>query len=251
MSGISGVGTQSVYTQLSSGKRINSAADDAAGLAISQKLESQTNGYDVGAENVKDGISVLNIADGAMDGITDYLQRIRELSVKASNGLYGELEKQSIQDEINQCLDGIQQVARGTEFNSLKLLDGSMADMDIASSPDGSGMKIQMADATLDALGIDGYDVTGSFDISRIDKALELVSSKRSSMGASTNRLEHTYNYNTNASLQLTSAQSRIEDLDMAKGVTEQKKQDLLKDYQNVLLRKKMQNDSLVLKFFQ
>ncbi|MBO5293572.1 MAG: flagellin [Lachnospiraceae bacterium] len=251
MSSVSGIGSQSIYTQLSTGKKINSAADDAAGLAIAQKLQSQTNGYDVGAENIRDGMSVLNIADGGLDGITDYLQRIRELSVKASNGLYGQQEKQSIQDEIGQCLEGIRQAAKGTEFNTMKLLDGSMADMNIASNPDGSGMEIQMADATLAKLGMEGYDVTGNFDISRVDKALELVTSQRSSMGASMNRLEHAYRSNTNASLQLTSAQSRIEDLDMAKGVTEQKKQDLLKSYQNVLLRKKMQDDSLVLKFFQ
>lgn len=251
MSSISGIGSNSVYTQLSTGKKINSAADDAAGLAIAQKLESQTNGYDVGADNIKDGVSVLNIADGAMDGITDYLQRIRELSVKASNSLYGQTERQSLQDEISQCMQGIQQIAKGTEFNTLKLLDGSMADMHIASNPDGSGMEIQMADATLNTLGIDGYDVTGNFDISRIDKALELVTSKRSGMGAATNRLEHAYHYNTNASLQLTSAKSRIEDLDMAKGVSEKKKQDLLSSYQNILLNKKLKDKSLVLKIFQ
>ncbi len=238
------------YGKIASGKRINSAADDASGLAIANKIQKESSGLDVGASNIKDGIGVANIQDGALSSIQDSLQRIRELSLKASNGLYGDSEKQMIQKEIDQVLKGIEQTAVGTQYNEKKLLDGSMADMHIASNPDGSGMKIQMQNATLENLGIDGYNVTGSFDIGVIDAAMEKISAARSSTGATTNAMEHAYNYNKGASLELTGAQSRIEDLDIPKAVSEEKKNKLLADYQMGIQRKKMENDSLITRMF-
>lgn len=251
MSSISAVGTNMDYSRIASGKRINSAADDASGLAIAKKLESQSNGLNAGAQNASAGKSVLNIADGALDGVTSYLQRIRELSVKASGGLKSASDLSAIQKEIDQNLKGIQQIAQGTEYNTMKLLDGNMASMDIATNPDGTGIKIQMANSTLEALGIDGYNVTGSFDISKIDKALDMVMDSRSSIGASTNRLGYAFSYNNNASMQLTSAQSRIEDLDIPKAVSEKKKNEVLEDYKNMMLKKNMENESLVTKILQ
>ena len=144
----------SIYGKIASGKRIQTAADDAAGLAISNKLKRNENGLDVGASNIMDGIGVANIKDGALGTMQDSLQRIRELSIKASNGLYGDSEKQMIQKEVDQLLEGIQYTATATQFNDMKLLDGSMADMDIVSNPDGTGMKIQMENMSLKALGI-------------------------------------------------------------------------------------------------
>ncbi len=238
------------YGKMASGKRINSAADDASGLAIANKMQRESNGLDVGASNIKDGIGVANIQDGALSSIQDSLQRIRELSVKASNGLYGDSEKQIIQKEIDQVLKGIEETAVGTQFNEMKLLDGSMADMNIASNPDGSGMKIQMQNATLKGLGIEGYNITGDFDIGAIDAAMEKINAARSSTGATTNAMEHAYNYNTGASLELTGSRSRIEDLDIPKAVSEQKKNKLLADYQMGIQKKKMENDSLVTKMF-
>lgn len=248
MNGISGIGNSYDYSKISSGKKINSAADDAANLAIANKLEKQSNGLNVGASNAQDGKNVLNIADGALSGVNDYLQRIRELSVKASSGLNSADSLQSIQAEINQNLAGIQDLAKGTEYNSMKLLDGSMADMDIATNPDGSGMKIQMANSTLEALGIDGYDVTKGFDINRIDKALEMVSSSMGSVGASTNGLEYAFKYNQGASLEQTGAQSKLEDLDIAQAVSDQKKEEVLDQYKNNMLKKQMEETSLVSK---
>lgn len=239
------------YGQIAGGKRIQSAADDASGLAISQKLEKETGGLDAASSNIKDGIGVANVKDGALSSIQDSLQRIHELSLKASNGLYGADEKQMIQDEVDQLLQGIEQTAKGTSFNEMKLLDGSMADMNIASNPDGTGMKIQMHDATLQALGLDGYNVTGSFDISAVDNAMKKVNDARSNTGAITNAMEHAYNYNTNASLQLTSARSRIEDLDMPQAISEKKKEELLKNYQMGMMRRKMNDDGMVLKLFR
>lgn len=251
MSSIGRVGAGVDYGQIASGKRINSAADDAAGLAIAEKLESQSNGLKTGAQNAEAGKNALNIADGAMGGITDYLQRIKELSVKASNGLNSSADLKAIQMEIDQNLAGIQDIAKGTEYNTMKLLDGSKADMELATNPDGSGMKIQMANSTLEALGIDGYNVTGKFDMSKIDNALKMVSESRSTIGASINGLEYASSYGQNAALQQTSAQSRLEDLDIPKAVTEMKKNKVLEEYKNVMMKKKMEEESLVTKILQ
>ena len=242
--------TNSLYGKIASGKRIQTAADDAAGLAISNKLKRNQNGLDVGASNMKDGIGAANIKDGALGSMQDSLQRIRELSLKASNGLYGDDEKQMIQKEVDQLLHGIQYTATATQFNEMKLLDGSMADMEIASNPDGTGIKIQMENLSLKGLGLEGYNVTGNFDISAIDAAMKKINDARSSTGASTNALEHAYNYNTGASYNLLSSRSRIEDLDIPKAVSEQQKSKLLGDYRMGMLRKKMQNDTLITRMF-
>jgi len=240
----------SIYGKIASGKRIQTAADDAAGLSIANKMKRESNGLDVSASNIMDGIGVANIKDGALGTMQESLQRIRELSIKASNGLYGDSEKRMIQDEIDQLLQDIESTAVGTRYNEMKLMDGSMADMHIASNPDGTGMKIQMENVTLKALGIDGYNVTGNFDIGDIDAAMDKISSSRSNTGAMTNAMEHAYNYNTGASLELTGSRSRMEDLDIPKAVSEQKKNKLLEDYRMGMLRKKMENDSLVVKMF-
>lgn len=240
----------SIYGKIASGKRIQTAADDAAGLAISNKLKRNNNGLDVGASNIMDGIGAANIKDGALGTMQDSLQRIRELSLKASNGLYGDDEKQMIQKEVDQLLQGIQYTATGTQFNEMKLLDGSMADMDIAMNADGTGLKIQMENVSLKSLGLDGYNVTGDFDIGVIDNAMKKISEARTSTGAYTNAMEHAYNYNTGASYNLLSARSRIEDLDVPKAVSEQQKQKLMGDYQMGMLRKKMQNDTLITRMF-
>lgn len=244
--------SRSIYSQLSSGKRINTAADDASGLAIGQKLKRQETGLSVGAQNTMDGIGALNVADGAMDGMMSHLQRIRELGLKSMNGTYSDSDREYFQKEIDQLKDGIQQIAKNTTFNEQKLLDGSMADLHLATNPDGGGMEIGMENTTLDALGIADFDVTsGNFDLGAVDAAISKLSSHRSSVGAYTNRLEHTYNYNNNAYEQQLSARSRIEDLDMPKAISEKKKQDLLNQYKNLMLKSQMNHRSNVLRLFQ
>lgn len=243
-------GNMADYGRIASGKRIHSAADDASGLSIASKLQRESNGYDAGASNIKDGIGVANVKDGALSSIQDSLQRIHELSIKASNGLYGASEKQMIQDEVGQLLQGIEETAKGTSFNDMKLLDGQMADMNIASNPDGTGMQIKMENTTLRSLGLDGYDVTGSFDISAVESAMDKISAARSSTGATTNALEYAYQGNMNASIQLTGARSRIEDLDMPQAISDKKKDELLQEYRMGMLRKRLNDDGMVLKMF-
>lgn len=240
-----------IYSHLSSGKRVNTAADDASGLAIGQKIQRVENGLTVGAQNAQDGMGALNVADGAMDGIMDYLQRIRELGLRASNGLYSDSDREAMQTEIDSLKEGIQSLAKSTTFNEQTLLDGSMADMHLATNPSGGGLDIGIDNTTLEALGIADFDVTGDFDLSAIDKAMDMVSGARSSVGAYTNRLTHTYNYNMGASEELTRSRSRIEDLDMPMAISEKKKQDLLTQYKNLMLKSMMNQKAMVTRLFQ
>lgn len=206
----------------------------------------------MGAQNAQEGVGVLNVADGALGGITDSLQRIRDLAVRSMNGLSSASDRASYQEEIDQLKKGIQSTAKTTSLNEHKLLDGSKADMHLATNPDGIGMKIGMANSTLEALGIADLDVTsGNFSLDDIDNAIDMVSSQRSSMGASTNRLEYTYNNNTGASLEQLSSRSRIEDLDIPKAVSDQKREELLGEYRNMMLRQRMSQNAMVLGLFQ
>lgn len=231
------------FRQLASGKRINSAADDAAGLAIATKLLSQRNGYDVGTRNAATSQDMVNVAEGGLSKISDSLQRMRELSIQASNtAIYGEDDRAAIQQEIDQLKGYISDAAGNTQFNNMNLLDGSMGRSHVASSPNGGGMDINMPDAVLKSLGIEDYDVTGDFDISSIDSALEKVSSARSGLGAAYNRLSHTINYNSYASYNTTASQSRLEDLDYAGAVSDMKKNSLLQEYR-IMMQKKQQEE--------
>ena len=245
ISSVSNYSTYRNYQALSSGKRVNSAADDAAGLAISQKLQSQSNGYDVGYRNAGTSQDMLKTADGALGSITDNLQRIRELSVQAANGLYTDADRGAIQKELDQLKQSISDTASQTQFNTKNLLDGTMGNSHVAAGPNGNGMEIQMPNATLKALGIEDYDVSsGNFDISVIDDALDKVNSARSGIGASSNRLDSVMAYNANASYNLTASQSRIEDLDYPKAVSDMKRNDLLRTFQMMMQRKMMENEN-------
>lgn len=249
---ISGINGSVNYGQIASGKKINSAADDASGLTIAKKLESQSKGLEVGASNAKDGIGVTNIADQALSSIGDSLQRIKELGIQAKNtAVYSPSDIGAMQDEVNELLGHIEQVAVGTEYNTMKLLDGNMADMDMATNPDGSGMSIKMQSSTLASLGIEGFDLTQDFDLDAIDKAIEKVSSSRSSLGASANGLEAAYSYGKNSAIQTTGALSKTEDLDMAKAVSEQKKNKVLDDYKTLAQKQKMNADQGILNLFK
>lgn len=239
-----GRGKFNIYSHIASGKRINSAEDDAAGLAIAKRMKLQEIGLNVGAQNAQMGIGALNTADGALDGVTDYLQRIRDLAVRSMNGTSSPSDKAVYQREIDQMKQGIQSLAEGTTLNEQKLLDGSMADLELVTNPNGGSRHIQMADATLEALGIADLDVTsGDFSLEAIDKALDMVSAQRGSLGASTNGLERAYNYNTSASLQQLKSRSGLEDLDFPKAVSEKQKKELLFQYQTFMLKKKMEEE--------
>lgn len=243
---VSGIGGSSgQYEQLSTMKKVNSAADNAAGLAISEKMTSQVNGYDKGSENAQASSDMLKVAEGGLSSIQENLQRIRELGLQASNAIYTDEDKRAIQDEIDGLKSSIQDAAKGTEYNTLKLLDGSMADMNLALNPDGTGMKIQLANSTLESLGIEDFDVTKEFDIKDIDSAIEKVSQSRASVGSTQNVLESVYNTNGISSENLTNAKSKIVDLDVEKAVSDMQKDKVLDEYKRYAMMEKIKNEKM------
>lgn len=228
---IGSINTHKLYAQLSSGKKVNTAADNASGLAIIQKLLREEKGLNVGSQNASDGIGLVNVADGAMSGITDSLQRMNELGVYAQNGLLSDSDREMVQREVDQLKQDIQAFSKNTTLNEQTLLDGSMADIHLATNPSGGGLNIQMVDTTLESLGIADFDVTKDFDLNAISSAMEKVSSARSSMGASVNSLEHVRNYNNLASLNMTASRSRIEDTNVAEAVSKLKTNNIMEHF--------------------
>lgn len=246
MSGISPVSSTSYgdYGKIASGKKVSSAADGAAELSIIQKEESQIRGHDAGTNNIGSAQDMLKVSDAALSGITDYLQRMRELAVQASNtAVVSDAERASIQQEVDQLKKGISDIASNTMFNTKPLLDGTNTEFNIATNASGSNMQVTMGDATLGALGIADFDVTGNFDIGALDDALEQISSQRSSGGAQSNALEYAYNYNTNTSLNTTAAKSRLEDLDIPEAISEQKKKETLQEYALFMQKKRQEEE--------
>lgn len=222
--------------KLSSGYRINRAADDAAGLAISEKMKAQTRGLRQAVRNAQDGISLIQTAEGALNEVHAILQRMRELVVQAGNGIYESDDLQMIQDEINQLVNEINEISTRTEFNTKKLLDGPVGED--TTDPDnpvlsislqiganaGQVMEISIAKMDSESLGVQGVNIVspteGTDDIDApidaIDGAIKLVSQERSKLGAYQNRLEHTINNLNTAAENLEAAGSRIRDVDMA-----------------------------------
>lgn len=243
ISGVSSYGYNSLYGKIASGKSLQSAADGAAELAISEKMNAQVGGLEQGADNVSSGIDAIKIQDSALGDVTDYLQRIRELALAASNTFtISDEDKKIYQQEISQLKEGIEDVSKITSYNEKNLLDGSSKEMEIATDSNGSSVSVSGIDSTLKALGIEDFDVTKDFNIEDIDKALDTVSKMRSDAGAKMNSLEHVYNINKTSSYNLTAADSRLEDLDMEKAVSKLDKQRLL-DTINVMMQKKKEEN--------
>lgn len=239
------------YGRIASGKRINSAADDAAGLAIANKLKVTARGTDVATRNTREGINVSNIADGGYNSIMDRLQRVRELSVRAMNGLYSDSDRQIIQDEINQQLQGINEASRNTIYNEQKLLDGSKTTIELATNPEGKRSPMQLYSATLENLGLEGYSVTnGEINLDAIDAAIEQVSRDRSKLGASANALAARERVNQVAYENLVASQSRIEDLEMSEGIVKLKTEETLQSVQIAMQNKKKEQDQMILGIF-
>jgi flagellin len=210
--------------KLSSGFRINRAADDAAGLAISESLRSQVGGLKVAVRNAQDGISVAQTAEGALTEVHAMLQRMRDLTVQAGNtGANGGASGKavgSIQEEITSLSTAINDIATRTEFNGTKLLNGTNASLTFQVGANGGETQtVTLSDMTAATLGIDGVDVTANTttaDLTTIDTAIESVSTFRGELGAAQNTFEHTVN-NLNVAVEnLSASESRIRDTDMA-----------------------------------
>ena len=232
--------------KLSSGLRINRAADDAAGLAISEKMRAQIRGMKQAIRNAQDGISFIQTAEGALNETHAILNRMRELAVQASNGIYTEDDKQKLQEEFTQLYDEIDRIALDTEFNTKKLLSGSYANS-------GSGVVFQigpnanqMISGTIKSMTASGLGLSGALKtpktgigsgssytgiqkvLTQIDKAIDKVSAERSKLGAIQNRLEHTIANLSVTMENLAASESRIRDADMAQEMTEFTKHQIL-----------------------
>jgi flagellin len=221
-------GEMSVALQrLSTGLRINSAKDDAAGLAIAERATAQIRGYNQAIRNAADGISLAQTAEGGMEGITQSLQRMRELSVQAANYTNTTADREAIQLEVDQLIDEIDRIAGQTKFNTVSLLNGSFQDAQFQVGAN-AGETITVASIEsmeADELGsagskIDDVDVTtaagATSALSVIDDALSTVTSARAALGATINRFDQTISNLRVTAESVTATRSRILDADFA-----------------------------------
>ena len=213
--------------KLSSGKKINRSADDAAGVAIAQQLDSQLKGLERAARNASDGVSLIQTADAAIGQETEIVQRVRELTVQAASDLNSPAARDAIQTEINQLTGELGRITGTTSFNGKNLLDGSLSGQTLQVGPDGGQtVELSVGDLGPSALGISGLDVTTQAGaqnaLGALDTALNTLGNARAGLGAVQNRLETTVE-NLNASSEnVAAAKSRILDADFAAQVANQ-----------------------------
>ena len=241
---------QSAMERLSTGKRINSAKDDAAGLAISSSMTSQIRGMSQAIRNANDGISLAQTADGALGEVTNMLQRIRELSVQSASGTYSSDDRANLQSEVSELGAQIDDIVANTKFNGVAVFGASAVTVKIQT---GSGSTDQ---TTLTITGLDVSAATGS-DISSdtgattalgdVDTALTAVNSTRASLGAGQSRLESVVNNLNNQVVNLSDARSRIEDADFSAESTNLAKAQILSQASTAMLAQANQSQSNVL----
>ncbi|MEK3935487.1 flagellin [Sporosarcina sp. FSL W7-1349] len=242
--------------KLSSGLKINRAGDDAAGLAISEKMRGQIRGLDMAAKNAQDGISLIQTAEGALNETHAILQRMRELAVQAANDTNVTADRTSIQDELTALTSEINRIAANTEFNTQNLLGGTFSDKTFhIGANSGQAITLTIATMTAAALSIDSISVSNtsgaSAAITSINNAIEAVSTQRSKLGAVQNRLEHTINNLGTSSENLTAAESRIRDVDMAKEMMEFTKNNILTQAAQAMLAQANQQPQGVLQLLR
>ncbi|WP_313229046.1 flagellin [Sphingobium yanoikuyae] len=270
--------------RLSTGKRINSAKDDAAGLAIASTMTAQIKGMTQGVRNANDGISLAQTAEGALNEVTNMVQRMRELTVQGLNGTNDDKAKANIQAELDQLAGQITATLQNTEFNGTKLFDGSKSSVTIQAGANASD-SIELAlgglvdDTDLAALvdfdtGKAAFDIVGtpaddngtpgdtSDDtaavpgqdntiLAKFDTGLQKLANNRADLGAVQNRLESTVNNLTNNITNLTDAKSRIEDADFSTETTALAKAQILSQASTAMLAQANQSQQNVLKLIQ
>lgn len=215
--------------KLSSGYRVNRAADDAAGLSISEKMRAQIRGLDQASSNAQDGISLIQTAEGALNEIHSVLQRMRELTVQAANDTNVTADRRAIAKEIRALTSEIDRIATQTEFNTMKLLSGSFSGKVLQVGANGSQtISFKISAMTAGKLGVSAGKIAAKISmasangksitklISVVNKAISKVSLQRSALGALQNRLEHTIANADNMAENLQSAESKIRDANMA-----------------------------------
>lgn len=242
--------------KLSSGYKINRAADDAAGLSISEKMRSQIRGLNKASDNAQDGISLIQTAEGALNEAHSILQRMNELATQAANDTNTSSDRSAVQDELNALTSEIDRIASTTQFNTQNLLDGNFKGKNLQVGAL-EGQKISLTIATMDvaALSIDSI-IVGTFSdagsaMTRIQHAISSVSKQRSALGAVQNRLEHTVANLDNVSENTSSAESRIRDTDMAEEMVNYSKNNILAQAGQSMLAQANQSTQGVLSLLQ
>ncbi len=241
--------------KLSSGYKINRAADDAAGLSISEKMRKQIRGLDRASTNAQDGVSAVQTAEGALNEVHSMLQRINELAVQAANGTNATADVSSISDEVQALKTEITRIASTTDFNGKKMLAGEGADIFVGYTTDAANtITIAGKDlkAQADVLGAAFSTQSAAKTlISNVAKAITNVSKMRSDFGAIQNRLEHTIDNLDNVVENVTSAESRIRDTDMADEMVKYSKNNILQQAGQSMLAQANQSTQGVLSLLQ
>lgn len=259
--GITTSGLQKSTEKLSSGYKINRAADDAAGLSISEKMRNQIRGLNKASDNAQDGISLVQTAEGALNEVHSMLQRMSELSVQAANGTNDTTDRSSINDEVQQLKTEIQRVGSTTQFNKMNILDGTFSagankllqvgananqtiqiDIDALQSVVGSSLKVGLKTATA---------TNAQSAITVVQSSIEKLSKLRSKLGAVQNRLEHTVANLDNISENTQSSESRIRDTDMAEEMVQYSKNNILQQAGQSMLAQANQANQGVLSLLQ
>jgi flagellin len=220
--------------RLASGQRINRAADDAAGLAISERIHNLIRGLDQAFRNSADGVSMVQVAEGALGSVNDMLGRARELTVQAANDTLTSQQRSIIQAEVSQILQEVDTVARNTNFNTQTLLDGDPNHQFGLQTGANAGQRLDVLINSMNLNGLELDNYAGLFEVAaassiplggralsgmldNIDRAANFVTEQRANLGAVQNRLEHTMNNLQTASINQSAANSRIRDTDMAR----------------------------------
>ena len=263
MEGINTANVLKTSKELSSGMRINSAADDASGLAVSEKMRSQIRGLNQASRNVMNGVSMLQTAEGYMQSTTDILQRIRELAVQSANGIYSDEDRAMLQTEVEQLVSEVDRISQTAEFNGMTLLSGRFAKDGIklqvgANTDQNFTVKLGNMSATALGLKVAGQDGTeqsislsdpesANMALATVDEALKTVNKNRADIGASMNRMEMAQKGINIASENIAASESRIRDADMAKTITEHVKNQILQQSSVSLLSQANTNSQNVL----
>ena len=251
------MGLSQAIERLSTGKRINSASDDAAGLAIATRMTSEVKGLNMAMRNANDGISLAQTAEGGMNEITNMLQRMRELSVQSANGTLSAGDRTNLQAEVTALIGQIGDVSGRTEFNGVKLLDGTNASIAIQTgSKAGEQVTVALSNVTAGAL-TDGTTAVSAIDISTVaganlalsslDAALNTVTTAQANLGASQNRLEATVSSLTDRVTNLSESRSRIQDADFSAESTQLAKFQVLSQASTAMLAQANQSQQGVL----
>jgi flagellin len=243
--------------KLASGYRINRAGDDAAGLAISEKMRGQIRGLQMASKNAQDGISMIQTAEGALGETQAILQRMRELSVQAANDTNVSQDRSAMKLEMDQLVAEIDRISNATEFNTMKLLNGNLSGKVLFVGAN-SGQTISLsAVGTMNsqALSVNAINITSSkaaqSSLTKINDAINTVSNTRATLGAIQNRLEHTIKNLDTAAENLQAAESRIRDVDMAHEMINFTKNNIMQQAAQAMLAQANQSPQGVLQLIR